>query len=572
MAGKRCPTLELALLGLCLICLQGVVDGHVLVYRRVTSQLIEEFNDLPSTFGAALPANGLRVFVVPHETNNQYACDYLKHPPSSGYPMGAKFVAIISRGGDCTFERKVRVAQNATYYAAIIYNNEGDELEQMTAKNPSGVHIPSVFVGLTTGKTLLSFFTPEVVLIINDELPFNINTQLILPFSILIGLCFLIMIIYMIYKCIREQRRLRRYRLPKSMLKKIPVLHYTKNNTSIKYETCVICLEDFVEDDKLRVLPCSHRTHRPTHIIYYGFNNLNIFFLLLAYHSHCIDPWLTENRRVCPICKRKVFTKGETRASRNRQPSLDSVTDTDDDTTPLLQQQPPAAVAAAAVAAASASASGSNGATINTTGTTRHGTFRHGDVVRNTIEAQDYHSSDDENALLDSTTPQANGSASTQRRVNPFDRSPNLPAHLAVQLNQPTRSLWSRLNFSFLFRHDNVGISVAAPPYLEHVESGSSEISVRGVPTAVAITAPVSLPTSNNILNPNLSGSFKDDDDMPPHRSIYEPIPTNTPAADQGTSTGAVDMADSAFLQTPTQGGIGVAAIPHSAADPQFLI
>lgn len=63
----------------------------------------------------------------------------------------------------------------------------------------------------------------------------------------------------MIYKCIREQRRLRRYRLPKSMLKKIPVLHYTKNNTSIKYETCVICLEDFVEDDKLRVLPCSHR-------------------------------------------------------------------------------------------------------------------------------------------------------------------------------------------------------------------------------------------------------------------------------------------------------------------------
>lgn len=68
----------------------------------------------------------------------------------------------------------------------------------MTANNASGIHIASVFVGLTTGKTLLSFFTPEVVLIINDELPFNINTQLILPFSILIALCFLIMVCLML--------------------------------------------------------------------------------------------------------------------------------------------------------------------------------------------------------------------------------------------------------------------------------------------------------------------------------------------------------------------------------------
>jgi len=66
-------------------------------------------------------------------------------------------------------------------------------------------------------------------------------------------------VIYMIYKCIREQRRLRRHRLPKSMLKKLPVLRYTKNNANNKYDTCVICLEDFIEDDKLRVLPCSHR-------------------------------------------------------------------------------------------------------------------------------------------------------------------------------------------------------------------------------------------------------------------------------------------------------------------------
>ncbi|XP_034112261.1 E3 ubiquitin-protein ligase Godzilla [Drosophila albomicans] len=545
MARNRCTPVQLALLGLCLICHQTMLEGHVLVYRRTTSQLIEEFNDLPSSFGPSISGNSLRVFVVPQDTNNPYACTHLKPPPRTGYPTGAKFVAIISRGGDCTFEQKVRVAQNASFFAVIIYNNEGDELQQMTANNSTGIHISSVFVGLTTGKTLLSFSSPEVVLIINDELPFNINTQLILPFSILIGLCFLTMIIYMIYKCIREQRRLRRYRLPKSMLKKLPVLRYTKNNTNIKYETCVICLDDFVEDDKLRVLPCSH-----------------------PYHTHCIDPWLTENRRVCPICKRKVFTKGETRASRNRQPSLDSVTDTDDDTTPLLQQQPQTATAAAAAAVA-AGASGSNSASINSTGITRHGTFRHGDVVRNnsTSEAVDYHSSDDENALLEATT-QANTSSASQRRVNPFDRAPNLPAHLADHLNEPRESLWTRLNFSFLFRRQPLGISVAAPPYLENVESGTSV--VRGLEeTATSVAMPTPTPTSNNILNPNLSGSFKDDDDMPPHRSIYEPIAINTPATEHGTSAGADE---SAFLQTPTQGGIGVAALPHGADDRQFLI
>ncbi|KAH8388253.1 hypothetical protein KR093_001913 [Drosophila rubida] len=541
MARIRCCTLQLALLGLCLMCHHTTLsEAHVLVYRRATSQLIEEFNDLPSSFGPAVLGNSLRVFVVPQETNNPYACGHLKPPPRSDYPTGAKFVAIISRGGDCTFEQKVRVAQNATFYAVIIYNNEGDELEQMTANNSTGIHIPSVFVGLTTGKTLLSFSSPEVVLIINDELPFNINTQLILPFSILIGLCFLSMIVYMIYKCIREQRRLRRYRLPKSMLKKLPVLRYTKNNTNIKYETCVICLDDFVEDDKLRVLPCSH-----------------------PYHSHCIDPWLTENRRVCPICKRKVFTKGETRASRNRQPSLDSVTDTDDDTTPLLQQQPQSATASAA---AVAGASGSNSASINSTGITRHGTFRHGDIVRNnaTSEAVDYHSSDDENALLQATT-RANTSTATPRRVNPFDQIRGDQMR-GDQVNEPRDTFWSRLNFSFLFRRQPIGISVAAPPYLENVESGTSV--VRGLEESIT-SAAMPTPTSNNILNPNLSGSFKDDDDMPPHRSIYEPIAINTPATEHGTSAGADE---SAFLQTPTQGGIGVAALPHSTEDRQFLI
>lgn len=547
MCLKSC--LLITLMGLSLVCNEAtLVDGHVLVFRRVTNQLIEEFNAMPAQFGPQLASNGIKVFVVPPIPTQSYACDHLSRPPHLNYPTGAKFVALISRGGECTFERKVRVAQNASYSAVIVYNNEGDDLEQMSADNRTGIHIPSVFVGHTSGKALASYFTPEVVLIINDELPFNINTQLILPFSILIGLCFIIMVIYMIYKCIREQRRLRRHRLPKSMLKKLPVLRYTKNNVNNKYDTCVICLEDFVEDDKLRVLPCSH-----------------------PYHTHCIDPWLTENRRVCPICKRKVFTKGATRVSRSRQPSLDNVTDTDDDTTPLLQQQSSTrqttqtSSASSAVDAAAAGGSSSNVGAAAAAGTTRHGTFRRGDPGRNPFENQESQSSDDENALLDSAVRPATSSGAPRERINPFDRAPNLPANLAEQFNGGRPSIWSRINFNFLFRRQPNTISVAAPPYLEHVESGTSAMGLP-VTGTVAVAVAVATPASNNILNPNLSGSFKDDDDMPPHRSIYEPIAISTPA----TESAMVD--DSAFLQTPTQGGIGVAALPNSGTDRQFLI
>jgi len=72
-----------------------------------------------------------------------------------------------------------------------------------------------------------------------------------------------------------------RRRLTKRSLKQIPTKKFVKGEDP---ETCPICLDDFEENEKLRILPCGH-----------------------AYHCQCIDPWLLKTRRVCPICKRKVL-------------------------------------------------------------------------------------------------------------------------------------------------------------------------------------------------------------------------------------------------------------------------
>lgn len=75
--------------------------------------------------------------------------------------------------------------------------------------------------------------------------------------------------------------------------------------------------------------------------------------------------------------------------------------------------------------------------------------------------------------------------------------------------------------------------------------------------------------SSNNIMNPNLSGSFKDDaiidgqtiNEEEEDECIYEPATTPTISLHPQTSINSTET-DSVFIQTPTQGGIAVAALP----------
>ena len=97
-------------------------------------------------------------------------------------------------------------------------------------------------------------------------------------------------------------RRRIRHRLPKSALKKLPI-HKWKNGDP--FETCCICLDDFVEGEKLRILPCDH-----------------------GYHAKCIDPWLVKNKRICPQCRKRVFARGSGYSSNSD----------DEERAPLIRQ------------------------------------------------------------------------------------------------------------------------------------------------------------------------------------------------------------------------------------------
>ena len=51
---------------------------------------------------------------------------------------------------------------------------------------------------------------------------------------------------------------------------------------------CVVCLDAIREGEPVKRLPCGH-----------------------VFHSSCIDPWLLEEKAVCPTCRKGVFDDDE---------------------------------------------------------------------------------------------------------------------------------------------------------------------------------------------------------------------------------------------------------------------
>ncbi|XP_023476866.1 E3 ubiquitin-protein ligase RNF13 isoform X2 [Equus przewalskii] len=212
------------------------VEADILAYNFENAS--QTFDDLPARFGYRLPAEGL----------------------------------------------KVLNAQRAGYKAAIVHNVDSDDLISMGSNDNDvlkKIDIPSVFIGESSANSLKDEFTYEkgghILLVPEFSLPLE---YYLIPFLIIVGICLILIVIFMITKFVQDRHRARRNRLRKDQLKKLPVHKFKKGD---EYDVCAICLDEYEDGDKLRVLPCSH-----------------------AYHCKCVDPWLTKTKKTCPVCKQKV--------------------------------------------------------------------------------------------------------------------------------------------------------------------------------------------------------------------------------------------------------------------------
>ncbi|GMH04607.1 hypothetical protein Nepgr_006447 [Nepenthes gracilis] len=73
---------------------------------------------------------------------------------------------------------------------------------------------------------------------------------------------------------------------PESVVDSLPLKSYKEPNavkTAHDLEQCYICLDEYENGDKIRILPCHHE-----------------------YHMSCVDKWLKEIHGVCPLCRGNV--------------------------------------------------------------------------------------------------------------------------------------------------------------------------------------------------------------------------------------------------------------------------
>ncbi|KAF9954821.1 E3 ubiquitin-protein ligase rnf13 [Mortierella alpina] len=234
----------------------------------------DTYVDRTAAFGPRIPEEGLVLYLIPVESlkgSDQSGCH-----PVTGTPPDLPWVALVERGGTCSFVDKVRNMQASGAKAVIVGDNQRSGLITMYAReDTSDVLIPSVFIaqhhyrelrylGTELGKGFQVALTP-------DDMNWPVLDVIIF---IILSPAFVVLFLYFIWR-IRLRQHLTADLAPTEVVSNLPIKVFysskVKENDPIE---CVICLDDFEDETELRVLPCKHE-----------------------YHVACIDNWLTTRKK-----------------------------------------------------------------------------------------------------------------------------------------------------------------------------------------------------------------------------------------------------------------------------------
>lgn len=164
---------------------------------------------------------------------------------------------------------------------AVFYLRPGPLIQMGFTEVAGPILIPAVFVSETTGQTLRLLMedgsTVAVEMYGNRyTLPMYLQT-----FVVVVGITSLVFTVFLYFRRRAHLRANPHLAPPKKMTKKqllkLPVRGFRSSDNE---DVCCVCLDAYSEGDRIVALPCGH-----------------------IFHKDCIAKWLTEQRRVCPMCK-----------------------------------------------------------------------------------------------------------------------------------------------------------------------------------------------------------------------------------------------------------------------------
>jgi len=271
-----------------------VVDATIIVVATNVT-----YQDRIAAFGPRLTDEGLFGYIVSVEMiedDNQKGCSKLKKDVST-----KNWIALVERG-QCTFIEKVRNMQASGAIAVVVGDNEKNGLITMYATGEtSDVKISSVFIAQTEYRALRSIVEKhakevKVQLVKDNLLQWPLLDVIIV---VILSPTVMMIFIYVLWR-IRQRQRRKQDIAPQQVVGSLATkIFFESKRQENEPQECAICLEDYADEDELRILPCKHE-----------------------FHITCIDSWLTTRKKFCPICKRDIcLPTEETPLLSNHEPT-----------------------------------------------------------------------------------------------------------------------------------------------------------------------------------------------------------------------------------------------------------
>jgi len=270
--------------------------GLILNARMDDPPTIVIFWHMTSDFGISLTDPSYETSAPMVAIKREDGCDDIEN--------GSKLEGsiVIVKRGQCSFFKK---AWNVASYGGIglvVGNHAGSELVHMykSIGENRDVDIPCVFVTEedynSAIETLSLAPANSVIATISageeypgDNLWSPVGLTTVVVYMLLIfPLAWTVLVIF------RSCSRMRNRRIMKRQVRVIPEVIFSTDmlgakglkNKHLTNNSCPICLEDFEEKTRIKLLPCDH-----------------------GFHPVCIEPWISQHKDSCPICQRKVSEK-----------------------------------------------------------------------------------------------------------------------------------------------------------------------------------------------------------------------------------------------------------------------